>query len=521
MCYNRLDLEYETEELFLQQFMRRFAALCLCVLLCQPVWTLAEEEAAAVPLTASQLVFENGEYVLTGQRAAVDFDWLRTLNDDCVGWLYQEETLFSEAVVQGESNAYYQTRSFDGFYVSAKSCAYLDAEGSAQMDDAVVEIYGSGRESGSLEELNRYHRQAWYDEHPSLRLLTPMADYQADVFASIQTSERMRESWLTPQDGESRADWLSRMQLSSEIQPLSAALPADGERVLAIAVNNGSTSRLLLCTLRPIRYETQETVELTNAAYDSVPTLSGVVTTEALGEKRIYFQNDAVWERMRYESAKTSVFRRFGGGGCGPTAAAIVIGNLVDMNDLPRLAQYSKDGKGTLFCSCSVNRVYCNHLHVPYHLETAEQYQRYLPVIMADFAAGNNTWNINSRPTNSRGSNMKFLEPLCEIFGLTLVQEGNIQDALEMLKGKEGNAMVICCALRGGPFTNSSHYVVVAGVDEEYFYVLDPLWREAYEDPYKAIDAVLAPGVVRVRLENWRLCGLTVDGYIEKSALSE
>ena len=499
---------------------RRFSALCLCVLLlCQPALAWAEEEAEIVPLSTSQLICEKGQYVLTGQRAMVDFEWLRMLNEDCVGWLYQEETLFSEAVVQGKDNLYYQTRSFDRFNVSSKSCAYLDAEGSPLMDDALVEIYGSGRSSGSLEELNGYSSQMFYDAHPALRLLTPQGDYQADVFASLKTSQRLRESWLSPQGEETRADWLSRVLASSEIQPAPAALPQNAERLLAITIHNGdNTRRVILCTLRPIRYDTQEAVELTNAALDRLPTLSGTVTTEPLGKTMVYFQNDEPWNMMRYESAKTSIFRRFGGGGCGPTAAAIVIANLVEMDELPKLAQYSVDGLGTLFCSCSVNRVYCNHLHAPYRLETAEQYLRYLPVVMADFAAGNNVWGVNSRPTNSRGSNMKFLEPLCEIFGLKLVKEGNIQDALERLKGKRGDAMVVCCALRGGPFTNSSHYVVLAAVDEEYFYVIDPLYREEYDDPYRAIDAVLAPGIVRVKLENWRLCGLTVDGYIEKNA---
>ena len=504
----------------MQQFMRRFAALCLCVLLCQPLLAWAEEETELVPFTVSQLVLENGEYVLTGQRAWVDFDWLRVLNPDCVGWLYQEDALFSEAVVQGRDNKYYQTRAFDGFNVASKSAAYLDAEGSAEMDEALVEIYGSGRTNGSLEQLNQYADQAWYDAHPALRLLTPSGDWQAEVFASIKTGEKQRESWLAPAQEETRTDWLNRILLFSDIQPVLTAIPEEGERMLAITVNNGdSRRRVLLCTLRPIRYATEEKVELTNEALDRIPVLSGKVTTEPLGEMMVYFQNDEPWNLMRYESAKTSIFRRFGGGGCGPTAAAMVIANLVDVNDLPRLAEYTRDGLPTQFCSCSVNRVYCNHLHVPYHLQTAEQYLRYLPVVMADFAAGNNTWNVNSRPTNSRGSNMKFLEPLCEIFDLTLVTEGNIQDALEMMQGKTGDAMVVCCALRGSPFTSTSHYVVVAGVDDEYFYVLDPLFREEeYDDPYKAIDAVLAPGVVRIRLENWRLCGLTVDGYIEKRA---
>ena len=113
---------------------------------------------------------------------------------------------------------------------------------------------------------------------------------------------------------------------------------------------------------------------------------------------------------------------------------------------------------------------------------------------------------------------MKFLEPLCEIFDLTLVTEGNIQDALEMMQGKTGDAMVVCCALRGSPFTSTSHYVVIAGVDDTHFYVLDPLYRSDYSDTdrYGVIETILTPGVVKIKLEDARKCGLSIVGHLQK-----
>ena len=51
------------------------------------------------------------------------------------------------------------------------------------------------------------------------------------------------------------------------------------------------------------------------------------------------------------------------------------------------------------------------------------------------------------------------------------------------------------------PFTNSSHFVVLAWADEEYLYILDPLRRDDYRatDKYGVLE-VLSPGVVRVSL---------------------
>ena len=64
-----------------------------------------------------------------------------------------------------------------------------------------------------------------------------------------------------------------------------------------------------------------------------------------------------------------------------------------------------------------------------------------------------------------------------------------------------GECVMLCTALRKSPFTNSSHYVVVAGVDEEYFYVLDPQRREDYVSTDKReILEKLDDGVTRIPL---------------------
>jgi len=506
----------------LQTIRFRLLSLCLCAaMLIGPAGAFAarQEEEAFKPLTYSAARRTEEGVVVTGERAVVDFDWLKSINSDSVGWLYQQETGLSQPVLQGEHNGYYQKRGFDGTNVGLKGMAYLDSGARPAMDEDKFVIFGSGRAGGSLESLNEYSEQTYYEAHPSLRLLTPAGDWQADVFACVKTIEAKRHLWIDREAGESMDAWVKRICRDSTITPLADCLPEDGERIVVFTLNNADNSRrLVFAALRPVTYQTYKDVSLNRIDIDRLPTISGRVQVGPLGERMVYGQNDPLWSEMRYESELTSKFRRFGGGGCGPTAVAIAIANLVDAQDLPKLREYSRDGLGTLFCTCSVNRVYCNHLHPPYQLEGAENYLRYLPVIMADFAAGNNQWKINSRPGDSRGSNMRFLEPLCEIFDLKLTELGNWSDALELMKRNGNQGLVICCALRGSPFTSTSHYVVIAGVDDTYFYVLDPLYRDDYSatDRYRVIEEILAPGVVKVKLENARACGLTIVGHLDK-----
>lgn len=514
------------EGIRLNQKTTRLLALWLCVLVmlqAAPVFAETEETVeTVVPITQSQSVSTEDGIVVTGERAVVDFTWLRTVTDCCVGWLYQEETALSRPVMQGVDNNYFKNRGFGGYNVGTKGLPFLDAYVSPTMSDPVFRIYGSAREGGGLEFMREYREQSYYEAHPSLRLLTPAGDWQADIFACVKTYLRNVDKWGLAQEGETHDGWIRRVIEGSELVPVDGSVPGEKEQIVIFTTLLPDDRRdMIFAVLRPIRYETDKEIDLHKIGMDIRLTESGFADVPGIGPRMVYAQNDSIWGQMRYESEKTSKFRRFEGGACGPTAAAIAIANLVPAEELPKIRDYAGEEGPTLFCDCSVNRVYCNHLHPPYRLEaTGEEYLRYLPIIVADFAAGNNRWGINSRPGNSRGSNMRFLDPLCEIYGLSFETFKSTAAALEHMRSRGNSGILLCCAVRGSPFTNTSHFIAIAGADDTYFYVLDPLFRTDYSDCQNAtaIDAILSPGVVRIKLEELRRCNLSVVGYLEKKA---
>lgn len=483
---------------------RRFWAFLFCLILLLPSFAFAAEEAEApfVPLTASQSTRADGGVIITGTRAVVDFDLLRQLNPDTTGWLYQESTGISQPILQGVDNEFYLTHAFDKYKLNNKSSVMLDVCNDPALTDPAIYLYGLGREDSCFETINNYTAEDWPLLHPSLRMLTPGGDWQADVFACISTTQKDDQSWRVPMGQPQFDTWLKGVLAASWFPADEAFVPAFGDRLLVLVVNNRAPKRnVVFAKLNPITYDTQDKCDLNKVTMDRRETGNGWREVPGLGSYMVYAQNDPLFDRMRYESRRNSTYRVFGGGGCGPTAAAIAVANLVPMEELPRLREVSKNGIGTLMCACSVNRVYCNHLHAPYLLETPEEYFRYLPVAMADFAAGNNQWGVISRRAESTGSNMRFLDQVCELFQIPTTKVANLTEGLEALKGRAGECVMLCTALRKSPFTNSSHYVVVAGVDEEYFYVLDPQRREDYVSTDKReILEKLDDGVTRIPL---------------------
>lgn len=499
----------------------RLWATFLCLIMLFSISSAcAEEEEIFVPFTRSETALTDSGAVVTGTRAQVDFDYLRQLNPDAVAWLYQEDTGFSRPIMQGTDNEYYRNHTFDGARLNGKGSVYLDAASPADLSGNAVYLYGMGRQNCPFRLFNSYTKQAWYSNHASLRLITPEGDWHAEVFAAIDSTWKDESSWRVPEEDEAFEIWLEKVLDKNHILPLTGSVPSFGDRILALVINNKNPSRtVVLAKLTPIRYETQDTINLIKHELASRETISGRKQVWDLGQFMVYAQNDPIWNRMQYESERNPVYRVFGDGGCGPTAAAIAIANLVDVSELPKIQQHSLNGIGTLMCPCSVNRVYCDHTHVPYLISSPEEYLRYLPVVMGDFAAGNNDQQVISRRVGSTGSNMNFLNVLCEIFGINRIEVADFNDGVEQMRGHTGDRMMICYALFNSAYTNTSHYVVVVGVDEEYFYVLDPLFRDSYATTdERDLLEVMDYGVTRIRLDQSHYADLSPVYILEKGA---
>ena len=498
----------------------RLWAILLCLLMLAGSFTALADEEIFIPLTHSETIVSETEAVVSGTRAFVDFDYLKQINPDTVAWLYQEDTGFSQPVMQGPDNEHYRNHTFDGTRLNGKGSVYLDADLPSDLSGNTIYLYGMGRANSCFQPFNSYTKQAWYASHSTLRLLTPGGDYHAEVFAAVDSTWKDNKSWRVPEDEESFDIWLEGILSRNYILPLTDSVPSFGEKILAMAINNKNPKRtVVLATLRPIRYEAQHEVNLVKAELDSRETTSGLKQVWDLGEFIVYAQNDPIWDRMQYESERNPIYRVFGDGGCGPTAAAIALANLVDAEDLPKIRQSALNGMGTLMCPCSVNRISCSHTHAPYLISSVDEYVRYLPVVMGDFAAGNNVQGIISRHVGSPGSSMNFVNVLCELFGIGRIEVADFNEGLEQMRGHTGERMMICYALFNSPYTNTSHYVVVVGVDDEYFYVLDPLFRDSYAatDERELLE-VMDKGVTRIRLDQSHYADLSPVYIMEKPA---
>lgn len=231
---------------------------------------------------------------------------------------------------------------------------------------------------------------------------------------------------------------------------------------------------------------------------------SRYIDVPGVGSWYYYAQNDPEWARSYYEPAGEHQYRRFSSSGCGPTCLAIALTRQLEPEDLVYLLEKRDPRtKGFRYCSCSVNNLHCFERHEPTYVTTPEEFLHNLPRVLGAYAAGNN-YDFHLYRNDFSGTSLNLFPKIAEVFGLDYIGTSKWETAEEKLK--EGYSVIT--TVTKGIFTTSSHYMVVANIDDEYIYLLDPWMRTEYELDRKHRLEILEPGLLRAKREDLNRLGL-------------
>ena len=231
--------------------------------------------------------------------------------------------------------------------------------------------------------------------------------------------------------------------------------------------------------------------------YAQTESVSGWVDVPGRGPMRYYAQNDELWMELTYETEDSSKMRPFGDGGCNPTALAMAVRSLIPEGSLSVIVDDAL--RAYSLCTCSINRSHCGYHHPRYYITSPRDFDRFLPLVFADYACGNNRQQAKSR-NEGKGTVGGYMKYVASAYGLNLKTVGDQKSGLEAIRDTK-NA-VIAYAASGGAFTTVGHYVFAAWADEENVYFLDPLCRDVYRTNNAKVVHILQPGLVSIRLQD-------------------
>lgn len=119
---------------------------------------------------------------------SVDFEILKQVNKDIVGWIYSEDTPINYPVVQGKDNEKYIHSLINGKSGSAGTL-FMDYRNDENLNDKNTIIYGHNMKNLTMfGTIQKYRKQSYYDSHKTMYYLTPEKTYKLELLSGFTTS---------------------------------------------------------------------------------------------------------------------------------------------------------------------------------------------------------------------------------------------------------------------------------------------------------------------------------------------
>ncbi|RKD34887.1 class B sortase [Lacrimispora algidixylanolytica] len=140
----------------------------------------------------------SGAYV-----SPIQFDALKAINPDIVGWLKIEGTSIDYPIVQTDDNETYLNMDFEG-KKNASGAIFLDYESEPDFSGRHNILYGHHMKNGSMfKDIIKYKEESFFKEHQDITIYTPQREFHLRPFTVLYTDadgERRRTKFDTEED---------------------------------------------------------------------------------------------------------------------------------------------------------------------------------------------------------------------------------------------------------------------------------------------------------------------------------
>ncbi|MGG7058998.1 class B sortase [Clostridium tertium] len=124
----------------------------------------------------------------------IDFDSLKDINKDIVGWIYFENIDINYPIVKGVDNSYYLNHTFQNNFNSSGSI-FMDYRNDSEFKDLNTVIYGHNMRNGAMfGNLMNLKDEGIYKENLNFWVLTNGSKYKCEIF-SVYIDESTSESY--------------------------------------------------------------------------------------------------------------------------------------------------------------------------------------------------------------------------------------------------------------------------------------------------------------------------------------
>ena len=124
----------------------------------------------------------------------INFEELKQINSDIVGWITNKDRSINYPVVQGKDNDYYLNHLFNK-NENSSGCIFIDYRNDSSFSDKNSIIYGHNMNNGSMfASLLNYKEEKYFLENNEFYIMTPENNYIVKIF-SCYDSNINSNSW--------------------------------------------------------------------------------------------------------------------------------------------------------------------------------------------------------------------------------------------------------------------------------------------------------------------------------------
>lgn len=173
----------------------------------------------------------------------VDFDKLKSVNEDVVGWIYVDALPdTSYPIVKGKDNQTYLHQTYEKNYNFAGTI-FVDYENSGDFSDCNTLVYGHNMKNGSMfGHLKKFREDdKLYKQDKYFWILTPERNYRYEIITAYTTGVNSDTYTLFKGPGEEFEKYLETIKGYSEIQTDDTDLTIK-DRIVTLSTCTGNES---------------------------------------------------------------------------------------------------------------------------------------------------------------------------------------------------------------------------------------------------------------------------------------
>lgn len=183
-------------------------------------------------------VNEDGEVIAA---SPVDFDSLRKINDEIIGWIKVTALDISYPIAQAEDNEYYLHNTFQKTYNFA-GCIFMDYLNNSDMTDPNTLIYGHNMKNGSMfGKLKNFYEEGVYEKSPYFWIYTPDKIYKYEIFSCSEVYAESKTYQMNFESDEDFQKYLNDAVERSVVKSKTAVTSKDKVVTLSTCTGNDAT----------------------------------------------------------------------------------------------------------------------------------------------------------------------------------------------------------------------------------------------------------------------------------------